>query len=442
MTSKRERATLAQKIQVLDYFHSSGSSQLKTVNKFRNEISISKSSLSEWLKRENDLRQSFAQDEFKLSKNSRRKVKFKYEKINRAMDMLVQSRLEKNEPITQPILRQHWSVYAHQYGVDDPKRLICFSHGWLNQFKKRHGLKRGSLLACGSLIQEPRTMGESEEANEGLLSDLSFDSVTNSKELGVETEKEPAYQLNRSMVIDTQLSEVAASPSPNTNDLAEDLRMVRDTGVSTSNTLEPNRASGTHLRPDSDSDETKLPSQTPPSLLDFRIRNRIRPLFLKHPLSNPSVEVSNVPDSDTEAIERLNKHHRLREKQPVQQQSDTTLDHLNTNASSPTGTADSIIGNDDTVDLTTTVLNTMDTASNHATQQQTESKGVQSANDNKHIENQVDVETFILTTADKFFRMNSQQYPETSKIYQSLKQAFICELVIARKNVNKTQQQL
>ena len=37
------------------------------------------------------------------------------------MDKLVIGRLERNEPITEPILREYWSIYAHQYGVDDPK---------------------------------------------------------------------------------------------------------------------------------------------------------------------------------------------------------------------------------------------------------------------------------------------------------------------------------
>ncbi|KAI5964068.1 uncharacterized protein KGF55_002010 [Candida pseudojiufengensis] len=141
-TTKLPRATLAEKIRVLDYYHSSNSSQLKTVDIFKNEVAISTSSLSEWIKNEQELRTRYSQDDFKMSKNSKRKATFKYEKINKAMDKLVQTRLEKGEPINEPILREHWSIYAHQYGVDDPKRLNSFSHGWLSQFKKRHGLKK------------------------------------------------------------------------------------------------------------------------------------------------------------------------------------------------------------------------------------------------------------------------------------------------------------
>lgn len=139
---KLPRATLEQKIQILDYYHQSNRPQLETVDRYKNEISISTSSFSEWLKNEDDLRERLGHTGMTFSKNSRRKVKFKYEKINYAMDLLVQQRLERNEPINEPILREYWSMYAHKYGVDDPKRLAGFSHGWLSQFKKRHGLNK------------------------------------------------------------------------------------------------------------------------------------------------------------------------------------------------------------------------------------------------------------------------------------------------------------
>ena len=135
MSSKLPRATLAQKLQIIDYYHKSDRPQLETVDKFKNEVSISTSSFSEWLRNEPELRKRYNQADFKFSKNSKRKVKFKYGEINKAMDKLVTGMIERNDPITEPILRQHWAVYAHQFGVDDPKRLHSFSHGWLSQFK-------------------------------------------------------------------------------------------------------------------------------------------------------------------------------------------------------------------------------------------------------------------------------------------------------------------
>ena len=145
--SKQQRATLAQKIKVLDYFHQSDSPQLKTVDHFKDHFSISTSSLSEWLKNETELRRRYNEAaDFNALQNSRRKATFKYEKINKAMDKLVQDKLARNELISEPILRKHWAVFAQQYGVDDPKRMHSFSHGWLSQFKKRHGIKKKKFL--------------------------------------------------------------------------------------------------------------------------------------------------------------------------------------------------------------------------------------------------------------------------------------------------------
>ncbi|GMF99387.1 unnamed protein product [[Candida] boidinii] len=61
------------------------------------------------------------------------------------MHDLVENRRSQHLPINEPILREHWAVFARKFGVDDPKRLQSFSHGWLSQFKKRNGLDRKSM---------------------------------------------------------------------------------------------------------------------------------------------------------------------------------------------------------------------------------------------------------------------------------------------------------
>lgn len=139
---KLPRATLEQKIKILDYYQNSQRPQLDTVEKFKNEVAISTSTFNEWVKHEHEYRERYQQLANDFQKNAKRKVKYKYDKINRAMDLLVQQKMERGDEISEPILRGYWQVYAHQFGVDNPKRLIGFSHGWLAQFKKRHGLSR------------------------------------------------------------------------------------------------------------------------------------------------------------------------------------------------------------------------------------------------------------------------------------------------------------
>lgn len=140
--SRLPRATLEQKITILDYFHASGRPQLDTVEKFKDMVAISTLTFNEWVKRENEYRERYRQLDSKFKKSSRRKSSYKYEKINRAMDAMVQQKLGMNESVTEPMLREYWKMYAHQFGVENPKRLVSFSHGWLSQFKKRHGLLR------------------------------------------------------------------------------------------------------------------------------------------------------------------------------------------------------------------------------------------------------------------------------------------------------------
>ncbi|KAM9939343.1 hypothetical protein OXX80_001169 [Metschnikowia pulcherrima] len=167
---KLPRATLEQKIRILDHFHASGRPQSETVENFRHEVAISTSTFNEWLKHEDEYRSRYRGSESQFEKQSRRKVTYKYDKINRAMDLLVQQRLASGEEITEPILRNHWQIYAHQFGVENPKRLIGFSHGWLAQFKKRHGLSRsrqnrGDLTTSNNekLLADPTSEEEARE---------------------------------------------------------------------------------------------------------------------------------------------------------------------------------------------------------------------------------------------------------------------------------------
>ncbi|KAG5418644.1 hypothetical protein I9W82_004172 [Candida metapsilosis] len=394
MTSKQERATLAQKIQVLDYFHSSGSSQLTTVNKFKTEISISKSSLSDWLKREDNLRHSFARQEYKLSKNSRRTVKFKYEKINRAMDALVLKRLEKSEPISEPILREHWAVYAHQYGVDDPKRLVSFSHGWLNQFKKRHGLRRAPMSHRGSLIQRPpESVSESEGVDVGSVSDNS-DNGDETIELGESAIGQPV----RDKVAPLQVS---------------NLPPIREKPV----TLENERSDKDKLNgsiPQTLQDDVQLrrsllaggvKSTSIPHLFDLPVHNDIRRLFLKRPSDiEPLKMLNNVQDSDSEAIQCLNK--RI---------DDTGA--LSAEAADSTGQSSTIDAEEP--------------------EEITQRKGFIETIDNGTAENQEDIENFVFSTATNFFQTNAPKYPSASNLFQKFKDAFLEELRSTKEAQNK-----
>lgn len=141
----KPRTTLEEKIMIIDHFHRSNKPQADTVEFFKDRYSISTSSLSEWLKDEKTLRDLYNNSN-EFLKKSKRKLRFKYDKINEEMDKLVEERIKEKKPIHEPFLRENWAIFAQKYGVEDPKRLLSFSHGWLSQFKKRHGLDKQSRM--------------------------------------------------------------------------------------------------------------------------------------------------------------------------------------------------------------------------------------------------------------------------------------------------------
>ncbi|AMD21011.1 HEL270Cp [Eremothecium sinecaudum] len=141
---KPPRATLEQRIKILNVYHRTKMTQAQVVNLFKDQISISGSTFSEWVKREQELRERYADLQARQvakAREGKNKSSYKYKRMNDIMDRYLLALQAQNQPITENILRQHWQKYAKSLGIADPKRLKSFSNGWLSQFKKRHGLK-------------------------------------------------------------------------------------------------------------------------------------------------------------------------------------------------------------------------------------------------------------------------------------------------------------
>lgn len=144
-SAKPPRATLEQRLMVLDYYHRSKMSQAQIVEKFKDHISISSSTLSEWVKRETEFRARYSELQRKNLANAgieKRKSRFKYQKMNELMDDFVQKMKVADRPISEPLLREHWRRCATEIGMKDRKRLDSFSNGWLTHFKRRHNLSK------------------------------------------------------------------------------------------------------------------------------------------------------------------------------------------------------------------------------------------------------------------------------------------------------------
>ncbi|VEU24103.1 DEKNAAC105434 [Brettanomyces naardenensis] len=136
---------------IIDHFRKSDKPQSETVQFFKDKYAISTSSFSDWLKSEDELRRRLreATQTDKLTgislKSAKRRPTYKYKEINEAMHRAVEERRAQGLAISESYLRQCWVRLAPRCGIDDPKRRMIFSHGWLSNFKKRHGLTKRSL---------------------------------------------------------------------------------------------------------------------------------------------------------------------------------------------------------------------------------------------------------------------------------------------------------
>lgn len=159
--AQRQRATLEQKVMVIDYYKKTRKLQSEIVQRFKDKFAISTSSLSEWIKNEDELKQRYRDamnsdiTRGKALRLSRRKSTFKYAGINEAMENIVKQRQAQGLEITEGYLRECWMALAPKYNIKDAKRLKSFSHGWLDSFKKRHGLRRQVIRTVNEDFIEP-----------------------------------------------------------------------------------------------------------------------------------------------------------------------------------------------------------------------------------------------------------------------------------------------
>lgn len=132
------RATLEQKIKVLDWYYLNGTkSQQYTVNYFisQNEFSITKSSFNRWLKDEDELRSMFQ----KINVNNRGVYKtrpnLKNYLIDKCLEKWVYQKLLMNESVSERVLIYQWRLFNELVGNVDNN--VGKSNGWVYHFKQK-----------------------------------------------------------------------------------------------------------------------------------------------------------------------------------------------------------------------------------------------------------------------------------------------------------------
>lgn len=131
---------MAQKIEVLDWYHKNGKNQTRTAKKNENTFSgivIKQPLVSSWIKDEENLRESFRSG---VGLHIKRKNEVEHPQINEALQTWVQQAAMEGVTLTGEVIRQKWRYFAGLFKVPESEWLQL-SEGWLTSFKTRNSLK-------------------------------------------------------------------------------------------------------------------------------------------------------------------------------------------------------------------------------------------------------------------------------------------------------------
>jgi hypothetical protein len=139
----KENATLAQRIEVLDWYHGNGKNQMKTAREFELKypnLRIKQPLISSWLKNEVKWRAEWEVASGKTEREVKRSRQTEHPEVTEMLDLWISKAMHDKVNITGDVLREKWRQFANLAGVPDDERL-GLSEGWLYKLKRRHGLK-------------------------------------------------------------------------------------------------------------------------------------------------------------------------------------------------------------------------------------------------------------------------------------------------------------
>lgn len=141
--TKKENATLDQRIEILDWYHANGKNQSKTAKHFDliyPNLKIKQPLVSAWVKEEAKWREEWACTSGRTHV-AKRICQTQHPEVTEMLDLWVSRAMADNLLITGEVLRQKWTKFAELAGVPEDERL-SLSEGWLARFKNRSGLKQ------------------------------------------------------------------------------------------------------------------------------------------------------------------------------------------------------------------------------------------------------------------------------------------------------------
>ena len=140
--TKKENATLAQRIEILNWHHENKAKQKETAAHFDKKwpnLMLKQPIISEWLRYEEKWRKQWEQSNGS-GRSAKRVCQTRHPEVTEMMDLWIAKAMADNINLTGEVLRQKWTTFAYLAGVPEDEHLTR-SEGWLTRFKGRHGLK-------------------------------------------------------------------------------------------------------------------------------------------------------------------------------------------------------------------------------------------------------------------------------------------------------------
>ncbi len=141
--TKKENSTLAQRIEILDWYHKNRKNQTATAQHFSPlypNLKLKQPLISSWVKEEPKFRKQWEKTNHQSDRKTKRVRQTEHPEISEMMYLWVSKAMGDGILLTGEVLRQKWNAFADLAGIPKDDRLKL-SNGWLARFKDRNGLR-------------------------------------------------------------------------------------------------------------------------------------------------------------------------------------------------------------------------------------------------------------------------------------------------------------
>ncbi|GAW02276.1 DDE-domain-containing protein [Lentinula edodes] len=140
--TKKENATVAQRIKIINWYHANGKNQSKTARHFEPiypNLKLNQPLVLSWVKNEAKWREEYVKSGG-VSRGAKRMRQTQHPEVTEMLSLWVLKAMGDGLLLTGEVLRQKWTQFADLVGIPEDERLNL-SEGWLSRFKARNGLK-------------------------------------------------------------------------------------------------------------------------------------------------------------------------------------------------------------------------------------------------------------------------------------------------------------